>query len=134
MSDKDERYLTRRMHVNSWTLFIAYSMAGFLFLSVDVAIGVLVGGVLVTVNMHLLNRAVNRILTPGKTVTLKSLLSKYYLRFAATVVIIFILIKFHLVDELGLLLGLSMFIVNVFIVAFTEMGKILLKKVNEEAV
>jgi hypothetical protein len=56
-------------------------------------------------------------------------LPKFYLCFLTTAAILFVLISRHLVNELGLLLGLSVFIAAVFLVVARLAGRILYRTI-----
>ncbi|MBW2092496.1 MAG: hypothetical protein JRI34_10305, partial [Deltaproteobacteria bacterium] len=78
-------------------------------------------------------RVLVRALKPGSKVTPKSVLLYYYLLFLATVLIIFVMISQHLLNGLGLILGLSTFIITVLAVLIQEMGLVLFRKIIKEA-
>jgi hypothetical protein len=65
-------------------------------------------------------------------VTPQNVLVKYYIRFLGTALIIFILVSQHLVNGLGLILGLSTFILTIFSVLFSEAGTVLYRKITKE--
>ena len=134
MSGEIERNLVHRLNLYGWIILLAMSGASAAVLPPRVATGVFVGALIVAVNLLLLRRVVRKALAPGSKVTPKSVLPKYYLTFALTALVIFILISQRVVNELGLLLGLAGFAINVFIVVFQEMGKIILKQLSKEAV
>ncbi len=95
--------------------------------------GVFLGGLLVTVNFHLLKKTVanningDAVMEKGKSLV-GSLLLKYYLRFTVTAVIIFLLISTHSVHPVGLLAGLSVVVASTFIAAGIELTRILFKE------
>lgn len=134
MSGRIERELIIKLNLTGWVIFAALSLISLCFFSLEVIAGVITGGLLVTVNLQLLRRVVVRALRPGARVTLKNILVKYYLRFLATALIIFFLMYLHLVDGLGLLLGLSVFVISIYFVLMSLMGKFLYRKITKEAV
>jgi hypothetical protein len=80
------------------------------------ALSVAVGGVLALVNFRLLGRTLRRAIRPGQGHgVMGTVLIKYYLRFAATAVVIWILVRQGLVEPLGLLVGLSVVVVSIII-------------------
>lgn len=117
MQEDAQKRLVDQFSLNGWVLWLAVTIAAAVFFSSEVALGALVGGLLTAVNLQLLKRAVHRALRPGSRVTPKNVLPGFYLCFAATCLIITGLIYFKLVDPLGLLLGLSSFLMNLFSVA-----------------
>ena len=117
----------------SWIVMAVLTLVSVIFFSREVTIGVVVGEILVAVSFLFFHRVLVRGLEPGSKVTPKSVLLKYYLRFAATVVILVILISQHLVSSLGLLLGLSSFILTIFAVLILEMGSVIRARIIKEA-
>ncbi len=114
----------------NWILLFAASILGFVLLSPDVAQGILFGGLIVTINFHLLSRTLKKALTPPHLSSLSSVLAKYYLRFIVTGFIIFVLISGHYVDPLGLFVGLSIVVVSITIATTCELKHHIFKEAN----
>ncbi|MEW6266451.1 MAG: ATP synthase subunit I [Thermodesulfobacteriota bacterium] len=141
MNDQIERDLVARLNYLSWAVMAALAGASLLYLPWEILSGVVAGGLLVTINVQLLRRAVTKALStefkvvnsrkPGQK--LKRMLVKFYICFILTGVVIYFLISKHLVDVLGLLLGLSTFILTVFLVIIQEIGKLFYHKPTKEA-
>ncbi|MBC8431246.1 MAG: ATP synthase subunit I [Desulfobacterales bacterium] len=105
----------------NWILLFAASILGFALLTPDVARGILFGGLIVTVNFHLLSRTLKTALAPPHLSSLSSVLAKYYLRFIVSGFIIFVLISGHYVDPFGLFIGLSVVVVSITIATTCEL-------------
>ena len=105
----------------NWILLFAASILGFALLPPDVAQGILFGGLIVTINFHLLSRTLKTALTPPHLASLSAVLAKYYLRFIVSGFIIFVLISGHYVDPLGLFIGLSVVVVSITIATTCEL-------------
>lgn len=116
----------------SWIVLAVLTVFSLIYLPFEITVSVVIGGLLVTVNLLLFHRVLLRALVPGSKVTPKNVLVKYYLRFLGTVLIIFILVSQHLVNGLGLILGLSTFILTIFLVLFSEAGTVLYRKITKE--
>ena len=69
-------------------------------------------------------------LTPGQLTTPMAVIAKYYLRLLGTALVLFILIAYRLVNPFGLILGLSVVVINLTLVGCNEMRKILFKEAN----
>ncbi len=127
--EKIVNFITR----TNWLLFLGSSLTALLLASRTMYLGVFLGGLLVTVNFHLLKKTVadniNRdvVMEKGKSLV-GNLLLKYYLRFTVTAIIIFLLISTHSVHPLGLLAGLSVVVASTFIAAGIELTRILFKE------
>jgi len=126
---KIEKRLIRFVTRMNWVLLAAAAVAGIILASPSFARGVVFGGVIVTVNFHLLARTLKRSLTPPHLAPVHILLLKYYLRFAISAVIIFFLITRHLVNLPGLIVGLSMVVFSIMLATILEVSKLKTKEV-----
>jgi hypothetical protein len=127
--EKIVNFITR----TNWIVFLVSSLGALLLASPKMYLGVFLGGLIVTVNFHVLKNTVakninqRRVLEKGKSL-IGALLVKYYLRFALTAVIIFMLIANRIVHPAGLLIGLSVVVVSTFIAAAIELTKIIFRE------
>ncbi|MEJ2166938.1 MAG: ATP synthase subunit I [Desulfobacterales bacterium] len=113
---------------SNWILFAVISMVGFLLLPADFARGMLFGGLLVTINFHLLAKTLKRALTPPHLSSHNIVIAKYYLRFIGSGFIIFILIAGNYVDPLGLIIGLSVVVISIMLATMYEIAKLIFKE------
>ena len=132
MSEQEK--LVRQLKINGWIIMLAMSLASLFSFTSEITLGVVIGGLLVTVNLTLLSRVVVKAMAPGSKVTPKSVLPKYYLCFMITLAVIAALIILHLVNGVALLLGLSVFLLDLFSVVLPLAGKIVYKTITKEAV
>jgi hypothetical protein len=112
----------------NWVLLLITSAAGSVFTNTGFTIGIMAGGLLVTINFQLTCRTIKKTLTPPHFSSTKSILAKYYVRFLFSVMVIFILISKQYVDPGGLLIGLSIVVASIMIAALCELKKIILKE------
>lgn len=122
MMNVQQRILSFVTRTN-WFLFTLTSLLGLINLPVDVALGIISGGLIVTVNFHLLSRTLKKSFRPDHLSTRNAILTKYYIRFIISGIIIFALISRHVVDPLGLLLGLSVVVVSITLATMCELTK-----------
>lgn len=125
--DIQKRILTFVTRSN-WILFLAASTLGFMLLPADFAKGVLFGGLLVTVNFHLLARTLRRALTPPHLASHNLVIAKYYLRFIGSGFIIFVLIAGNYVNPVGLIIGLSVVVISIMLATLCEITKLIFKE------
>jgi hypothetical protein len=118
------KFVTR----SNWILFAVISILGFLLLPADFARGMLFGGLLVTLNFHLLAKTLKRALTPPHLSSHNVVIAKYYLRFIGSGFIIFILIAGNYVDPLGLIIGLSVVVLSIMLATMCEIAKLIFKE------
>ena len=125
--DIQKRILTFVTRSN-WVLFLAASITGFLLLPADFARGVLFGGLLVTLNFHLLAGTLRKALTPPQLSSHNVIIAKYYLRFIGSGFIIFILIAGNYVNPVGLIIGLSVVVFSIMLATLCEVTKLIFKE------
>lgn len=112
----------------NWVLLVVAGLAGLLWAPPAFARGIIFGGLIVTVNFHLLARTLKKALTPPHLASHNVILAKYYVRFTISGVIIFFLISKHLVDPLGLFIGLSVVVASIMLATAVEITKLIFKE------
>ncbi len=112
----------------NWVLLVVAGLAGLLWAPPAFARGIIFGGLIVTVNFHLLARTLKKSLTPPHLASHNVILAKYYVRFTISGVIIFFLISKHLVDPLGLFIGLSVVVASIMLATAVEITKLIFKE------
>ena len=122
-----KRILNFVLYTN-WILFIITSLGGVLFATPAFARGIFFGGLIVTINFHLLYRTLRKSFTPSNLVSPNVILAKYYVRFFISGIILFILIAGHYVHPLGLFIGLSVVVGSIFLASISEVKKLIFKE------
>ncbi len=122
-----QRILTFVTRTN-WILCAITSIAGFLLLPFDFALGILCGGLLVTTNFHLLARTLTNALIPSHLASYNVVIAKYFIRFIASGFIIFVLVAGHFVNPLGLIIGLSVVVSSIMLATLCELKKLIFKE------
>ena len=112
----------------NWILSAVVSILGFILSPLNVAYGILFGGLLVTINFHLLAKTLKNALTPPHLASHNMILAKYYLRFLASGFIIFVLIAGHIVHPVGLVIGLSLVVFSIILATICEVKKLIFKE------
>ncbi len=112
----------------NWVIFFIATGAGLIMSPPDFARGIIFGGLIVTVNFHLLSRTLKSALTPPQLSSPNVILAKYYIRFIASGFIIFVLISQKLVHPLGLILGLSVVVASITLATMYELTKLIFKE------
>ena len=118
------KFITR----TNWVLLLLSSILGLLFLPVDFTKGIIFGGLIVTVNFHLLYRTLRKALTPPHLSSHNVILAKYYFRFFVSGLILFFLIKGSYVAPLGLFVGLSVVVASIMLATILEVKKLIFKE------
>jgi ATP synthase I chain len=112
----------------NWVLFFIAGLTGLFFMPPDFALGIICGGLIVTINFHLLYRTLKKAFKPPHLASVRVILGKYYMRFIASGILIFILISKHFVNPLGLFIGLSVVVVSIIIATVRELTKSIFKE------
>jgi hypothetical protein len=123
-----QQQLIRLVTLANWVLLFIIGAVAMAASSFDFALGVICGGLIVTVNFHLLARTLRGALTPPYLSSHNLVLAKYYLRFIASGVIIFILISCRVVDPIGLVIGLSVVVASIIFATVFEFTKLIIKE------
>ena len=123
-----QKRLLKFITLSNWALFVFFSLGGWLLATPGFARGVFFGGLLVTVNFHLLARTLKKTLTPPYLSSHNVILAKYYLRFIASGIIIFILLAGHFVNPLGLIVGLSVVVASIMLATLLEVKNLIFKE------
>lgn len=118
------RFVTR----SNWVLFALATILGLIVLPANYARGIFCGGLLVTINFHLLTRTLKKALTPPHLASHNVVLVKYYIRFFISGIIIFILIKSKFVHPIGLVMGLSVVVASILAAAACEVKNLIFKE------
>jgi hypothetical protein len=112
----------------NWLVFAVVVAGGFILASPDMLWGILFGGLIVTVNFHLLSRTLKKSLKPSNLTSHNVILAKYYVRFILSGFIIFILISGHYVHPLGLFIGLSVVVASIMLATLRELKNLFFKE------
>lgn len=113
MNRREKDPLQRRLEITNWGILAALVAASAPFGDLRFSLGILCGGLLSVVNFHWLYRNLLTVFAdhPGRVKT--ALLTRYYLRLAVTAVALYLLISGDRVDVIGLVIGLSVVILNI---------------------
>lgn len=118
---------------SNWIILVFGGMIGLLITPMKFASGIIIGGLIVSVNFHLLKNTLKNMFSPdvvlerGQSVV-GNVLVKYYIRFAISGFLIFLLISKHIVHPLGLLAGLSVVVASMFLATGLELTRLFFKE------
>ncbi len=122
-----QRLLTFVMRSN-WVLLVAVSLLGLLAAPPAFARGIIFGGLIVTINFHLLAKTLKKAFRPQQLASPNAILVKYYIRFIISGVIIFLLIHQQVVNPIGLFVGLSVVVASITLATMVEVKKLFFKE------
>ena len=113
---------------SNWILLFSGAAVGLMFFRFDFTLGILAGGLIAVLNYHLLARTLEKSLRSPKLASISSIIAKYYLRFIASGIVIFLLVAGHYVDPIGLFVGLSVVVASIFAATAVELTKLIFKE------
>ena len=122
--------LLRKVGILNGVIFTLLLLGSALFMSPQFTLGVGFGGIIILINYQVLYFVLRKALIPGRLSSPKVVIAKYYLRLLGTGFILYVLIAKKLVDPIGLLIGLSVVVINLTLLGCNEMRKILFKEAN----
>ena len=125
---KIQERLLKFITCTNWILLILASALGLLWTTPAFAGGIICGGLIVTINFHLLYRTLKKAFVPTSLTSHNVILAKYYVRFLISGLIIFVLIFKHIVNPIGLFIGLSVVVVSITLATLIEFKNLLLKE------
>ncbi len=120
MNPIEKAPLQRKLEITNWVVLGLLLLGSTVLQSFHFSLGVLLGGLISIVNFYWLHQNLRdtfqRLMDGSKS----SILLKYCVRLVVTAVILYLIIAYRVADVLGLLLGLSIVIINmVFTVIMT---------------
>jgi ATP synthase I chain len=113
---------------SNWIIFCFISLLGLSLSSPGVAKGIVCGGLIVTLNFHLMYRTLKKALSPSHLSSYAAVMAKSYVRFLASGIIIFFLISGHYVHPLGLSIGLSIVVASIMAATLCEIKRMIFKE------
>lgn len=113
---------------SNWLLLIVASAIGFSKFSLQVGLGIAAGGLIVTINFHLLAKTLKKAFTPPHIASVGGVIIKYYIRFIITAILIYVLMISQHVDPMGLIAGLSVVVASMMLATLNEVRQIFTKE------
>jgi hypothetical protein len=115
--------LQKRIEFANWIILTVIFIPAVIFAPFKFALGVLIGGFISIVNFHWMERGLRGLFQRTGGIVKGPVLIKYYIRFAVTGVILYFLIAYETVNVIGLLIGLSVVIINIITIVVTSLTK-----------
>jgi ATP synthase I chain len=125
----------RHLKIANWSVLAVLVLGAWLWLGREFALGVLVGGLVVVINFHLLHQALRGTLgriadKEGASQAKAWFAFRQLLRFFVLLAIIFLLVRQGWVNIFGLLVGLSTVVLTLMLAALYETIKLKNKEAN----
>ena len=103
----------RRLEISNWIILGLFVGVSFIFMPSKFALGILLGGLISTVNFHWLYRDLRNVFNQLTGGAKSVIMFKYYIRFALTAIVLYFIISKAFVDVIALVVGLSIVVINI---------------------
>ena len=130
---QDIQKIVNFVTTSNWLLLLFGGVVGLAMTPVEFALGIILGGLIAAINFQLLKNTLKNMFHPqvvserGHSIV-SNVLVKYYIRFAISGGMIFLLISNHIVHPLGLLAGLSVVVASMFMATVLELTRLFFKE------
>jgi hypothetical protein len=130
MNPTGKDLLQRKIEFRNVVILGLMLIASLLFMPWRFTLGILLGGIISIVNLYWLGRDLRVIFSNLSGKAKSAMMIRYYIRMAVTAVVLYVIITELPVDVIGLLVGLSLVVINIVFTAILEFQK---KILPEEA-
>jgi hypothetical protein len=113
----------KRIEIANWIILAVIFIPALIFAPIKFSLGVLLGGFISIINFHWMARGLRGIFENLNSNVKGPVLVKYYIRLALTAVVLFFLISSDIVNIIGLLIGLSIVVINIVITLIIALSK-----------
>ncbi|MDQ5985063.1 MAG: hypothetical protein CSYNP_00767 [Syntrophus sp. SKADARSKE-3] len=113
----------QKLEVFNWIMLGAFVLVSQILFSSLFTLGVLLGGFISIINYHWLNHDLKKVFQTLDDRAKTRVMLKYYIRFGVSAVVLYFIISSHIVDVIGLLVGLSIVLINIVLTAVMTLSK-----------
>ena len=121
--------LQKKIESANWIMLAILFIPALIFAPFKFSLGVLLGGFISILNFYWMERGLRGIFANTAGSVKGPVIGKYYIRLVLTAIVLYFLIANGTVNVIGLLIGLSVVVINIIITLITTMAK---KKLIEE--
>ena len=115
--------LQRKIEIANWIALAIIFIISWIFTPFDFYLGVLLGGFISILNFHWMERGLRGIFSNTAGNVKGGVMVKYYIRLVLTAIVLYFLIANATVHVVGLLIGLSVVVINIIVTLITTMAK-----------
>ncbi|MBW1851265.1 MAG: ATP synthase subunit I [Deltaproteobacteria bacterium] len=111
----DWENFSKHFKVQGWLILLIFGLLSFWLMTPAFTLGIILGGLIVIANFNLLQYTIRSAFSSEGTMfnMKKAIVVQYYFRLAILGIIIYILATNEWVDMVGLLIGLSIVVINI---------------------
>jgi len=115
--------LQRKLEIANWIILAILFIPSFLFAPTKFYLGVLIGGFISILNFYGMELGLRGLFKNPSGNVKRPTMVKYYIRLALTAVVLYFLIAAETVNVIGLLIGLSVVVINIVLTMITTLAK-----------
>ena len=112
--------LLRRIEWVSGSLLVIFTLGAWIIFSLQTAKGVLLGCIITMLSFQVLKWQLRRAFKPGNLPTRAGLFATYYIRYLATLFVIFLVMFYGWATPIPFLVGLSVMVLSIVLVGGLE--------------
>jgi MFS superfamily sulfate permease-like transporter len=105
--------LQRKLEILNWIILGLFVAISLLFFSTDFTLGILLGGLISVASFSWRHRDLRKVFRNLTERARSAIMFRYYIRFFVSAVLIYLIITRTSADVIGLLVGLSIVIINI---------------------
>jgi hypothetical protein len=105
--------------ITNWIILFVFLIPSLFFFPFKFALGILLGGFISIINFHWLGRNLESVFKNLSGNAKGPVMVKYYIRLALTGVVLYLLISADTVNIIGLIVGLSVVVINIILTVIT---------------
>ena len=115
--------LQKRIEITNWIILAVIFIPSLFLAPLKFSLGILLGGFVSIVNFHWMARGLRGIFQNLQGNPKGTVMVKYYIRLDIMAVVLYLLIANNVVDIIGLLIGLSVVIINILATMIIALAK-----------
>jgi chromate transport protein ChrA len=113
----------QKIETLNWITLAVFVLISLTLLSYRFSLGVLLGGFISIVNFHWLSHDIRKVFKTLNDRAKSRVMFKYYIRFGITAVVLYFIVSGNIVNVIGLLVGLSIVLINIVLTAVMTLSK-----------
>ncbi|MEE9911441.1 MAG: ATP synthase subunit I [Deltaproteobacteria bacterium] len=115
--------LQKRLEIANWIILAILFIPSLIFAPTKFSLGVLLGGFISILNFYGMELGLRGLFKNPAGNVKRPTMVKYYIRLALTAVVLYFLIAAETVNVIGLIIGLSVVVINITIMMITTLAK-----------
>jgi len=115
--------LQKRLEIANWIILAILFIPSLIFAPIKFSLGVLLGGFISILNFYGMEFGLRNLFKNPSGNVQRPTMIKYYIRLALTAVVLYFLIAADTVNVIGLIIGLSVVVINIIFTVITTLAK-----------